>query len=108
LARIRNGYEQFKQRGVEVLATGPDTETAFQQYWEREKIPFIGLPDPEHRIAVVYRQQVSLFRLGRMPLMCIIDANGNIRYVHSAASMADIPENQTLLDVMDEILNTSR
>ncbi len=81
--------------------------SAFQQYWEKENIPFIGLPDPEHRIAVRYRQQVNLFKLGRMPLLCIIDRSGHIRYAHFGASMADIPENQTLLDVMDTMQTTS-
>jgi peroxiredoxin Q/BCP len=107
LARIRDGYEEFKQRGVEVLATGPNTEAAFREYWEKEGIPFIGLPDPDHRIAVMYRQRVNLFKLGRMPLLCIIDLGGHIRYAHSGASMADIPENQTLLDVIDELAGTS-
>jgi peroxiredoxin Q/BCP len=107
LARIQDEYAKFQQRGVEVLAIGPNTEPAFRRYWEEKNIPFVGLPDPKHRVAVKYRQEVSLFRLGRMPLMCIIDRHGYIRYVHSGESMADIPENQTLLDVLDELGNTS-
>lgn len=96
-------YEIFQQRRAEILAIGPNTEAAFQQYWAKEKISFIGLPDPEHRVAVLYRQEVNLFKLGRMPLMCIVDKNGRIRYVHYGASMADIPENQILLGVLDEL-----
>ena len=90
-----------------MLATGPNTEAAFREYWEKEGIPFIGLPDPDHRIAVMYRQRVNLFKLGRMPLLCIIDLDGHIRYTHSGASMSDIPENQTLLNVMDELVRAS-
>jgi peroxiredoxin Q/BCP len=107
LARIRDEYALFQQRGAEVLATGPNTEAAFRQYWEKESLPFTGLPDPDHRIAVMYRQRVNLFKLGRMPLLCIIDLDGHIRYAHSGASMADIPENQILLDVIDELAGTS-
>lgn len=103
---MRNDYEKFKARGVEILAVGPNTEAAFQQYWQKENMPFIGLPDPEHRIAVMYRQEVNLFKLGRMPLLCVVDGEGRIRYVHYGASMSDIPENQTLLGVLDE-LNTA-
>ena len=88
---------------MEVLAVGPDTQAGFQEYWQKQNIPFIGLPDPEHRVAVLYRQQVNLFKLGRIPLVCIIDRNGKIRYVHSGTSMADIPDNQTLLAVIDEL-----
>lgn len=86
-----------------ILAVGPNTEAAFQQYWAKENIPFIGLPDPEHRVAVLYRQEVNLFKLGRMPLMCVVDKNSRIRYVHYGTSMADIPENEILLGVLDEL-----
>jgi peroxiredoxin Q/BCP len=103
LARIRNDYEKFKSRGAEILAIGPNTEAAFQQYWQKENIPYVGLPDPDHRVAVKYRQEVSLFKLGRMPLMCVVDQEGRIRYVHYGASMADIPENETLLNVIDQL-----
>ena len=103
---MSKNYAAFQQRGAEILAVGPNTESAFQQYWAKEKIPFIGVPDPEHRIAVMYRQEVNLFKLGRMPLVCVVDKDGRIRYAHYGASMSDIPENQVLLGVLDE-LNTA-
>ena len=107
MTRLRNDYNEFARRGVNILAVGPNTEAAYQQYWSAEKIPFIGIPDPEHRIAVLYRQQVNIFKLGRMPLMCIVDKDGRIRYAHYGASMADIPETETLLGVIDELTASS-
>ena len=104
---MRDDYEKFKQCGAEILAIGPNNEFAFRQYWRNENIPCIGLPDPEHRVAVKYRQQVNLFKLGRMPLVCIIDKDGRIRYAHYSASMADIPENKTLLNVIDQLTASS-
>lgn len=91
------------QRNVTILAVGPNTETAFQKYWSEEKIPFIGIPDPEHQVAVLYRQQVNIFKLGRMPLLCIVDKDGRIRYAHYGSSMADIPETAALLGVIDQL-----
>lgn len=107
MARLRDDYEQFAQRGAVILAVGPNTEAAFQQYWHNENLPFVGIPDPEHRVAVLYRQQVSIFKLGRMPMMCIVDKNGRIRYAHYGASMTDIPETATLLNVIDQLTNSS-
>jgi len=104
---MKNDYEEFQKRGAQILAIGPDTESAFQQYWAKENIPCIGLPDPSHRVAVKYRQQVNLFKLGRMPLVCVIDRAGRIRYAHYSASMADIPENKTLLNVIDQLTASS-
>jgi peroxiredoxin Q/BCP len=100
---MRDDYEKFKSHVAEILAIGPNTESAFQEYWKEQRIPFVGLPDPDHRVAVVYRQEVNLFKLGRMPLVCVVDTNGRIRYAHYGGSMADIPENKTLLHVIDQL-----
>ncbi len=100
-------YKQFTKRGSEILAVGPNTVDAFTQYWNQENIPFIGLPDADHRVALKYRQEVNLFKLGRMPLVCVVDQDGYIRYAHYGKTMADIPENKTLLQVIDQLSNSS-
>jgi len=103
LARWRDNFEEFKRRGVEILAVGPDPLPVFKQYWANEKIPFIGLPDPDHSVARTYRQEVNLFKMGRMPLNCVIDANGYVRFAHYGNSMSDIPSNEEILHVIDEL-----
>lgn len=108
MARLRDEYQLFTSRGVEILAIGPDDEEAFRDYWADKKLPFIGLPDPGHDVARRYRQEVNLFKLGRMPLVCVVDANGAIRYAHHGQSMSDIPENKILLDVIDELNASSK
>jgi peroxiredoxin Q/BCP len=103
LARLRDGYEQFTSRGAAILAVGPNSLPIFRQYWQKERIPFIGLPDPDHSVARIYRQEVNLFKLGRMPLNCVIDAQGYVRFVHYGKSMSDIPSNEELLHVIDKL-----
>jgi peroxiredoxin Q/BCP len=100
---MRDDHEKFVTRGAEILAIGPDTETAFQQYWGNEKINYVGLPDPVHIISKLYKQQVKLFKLGRMPFVCVVDRAGRIRYVHYGESMSDIPSNEILFNVIDEL-----
>jgi len=90
------------------LAVGPNSPAAFEQYWRNENIPFVGLPDPDHTIARMYRQQVNLFKMGRMPLSCIVDKKGYIRFAHYGVSMQDIPSNEELLHVIDELNASSR
>jgi peroxiredoxin len=107
LARLRDDYQKFIDQGVAVLAIGPNSPIAFEQYWTNEKIPFIGLPDPEHRVAKMYRQEVNLFKLGRMPLNCVIDKKGYVRFAHYGASMSDIPSNDELFQVIDELNDAS-
>jgi peroxiredoxin len=104
---MRDHYDDFLARGAEILAVGPGDANAFKKYWEKENIPYIGLPDPKHTVAKQYRQEVNIFKLGRMPLNCIVDTDGRIRYVHYGASMSDIPDNETFLRVIDELAKTS-
>jgi len=87
---------------------GPNDAAAFQRYWENENIPFIGLPDPDHTVARMYKQEVNLFKWGRMPLNCIVDAKGYIRYARYGTSMQDIPANEELLNVIDELNASSK
>jgi peroxiredoxin len=103
LARLRDDYSEFTSRGAEILAVGPDGPAAFDLYWSAQRLPFIGLPDPDHRVALRYKQEVNMFKLGRMPLVTVIDPQGLIRFAHYGASMSDIPANASLLEVIDKI-----
>jgi peroxiredoxin Q/BCP len=104
---MRDGYSEFIERGAEILAVGPNDAPTFKQYWEDENIPYVGLPDPDHRVARMYKQEVNIMKLGRMPLVCVVDGNGRIRFAHYGASMSDIPDNETLLHVIDELIVAS-
>jgi peroxiredoxin Q/BCP len=105
---MRKNYSEFTKRGAEILAIGPDSVEAFRRYWANENLPFIGLPDSDHTVARLYRQEVNLFKLGRMPLNAVVDLDGRIRYIHYGASMSDITDNETFLNVIDELKSASR
>jgi peroxiredoxin Q/BCP len=104
---MRDSYSAFTGHGADIVAVGPDDMTSFQNYWSREKIPFLGLPDPDHSVSKLYRQEVNLFKLGRMPLNCVVDISGRIRFVHYGSSMSDIPDNETFLNVIDKLNQAS-
>jgi peroxiredoxin Q/BCP len=106
LARLRDGYVEFTARNAEVLAIGPDSPEKFINFWEKHALPFPGLPDPHGQVSKVYKQEVNLFKLGRMPLNTVVDRRGLIRYIHYGYSMSDIPDNESLLQVI-EALNAS-
>lgn len=107
MARLKEDHQRFVGRNTEILAVGPNDAETFKRYWENEEIPFIGLPDPDHRVARMYRQEVNLFKLGRMPLNCVIDKKGYVRFAHYGASMRDIPSNAELFHVIDALNKTS-
>ena len=103
MAQLRQDYAQFKSRQAEIIVLGPEKADAFAQYWEREELPFVGLPNPKSTVLKLYGQEVKLFKLGRMPAQLIIDRRGTVRYVHYGHSMSDIPPNQELLALLDEL-----
>ena len=51
----------------------------------------------------LYGQEVNLFKLGRMPAQVLIDKAAVPRFVHYGHSMSDIPKNEEILALGDEI-----
>ena len=103
MAQLRQDYAQFESRQAEIIVLGPEKEEAFAQYWEKEELPFVGLPNPKSTVLKLYGQEVKLFKLGRMPAQLIIDRHGTVRFVHYGHSMSDIPPNDELLELLDEL-----
>ena len=66
-------------------------------------MPFVGLSDYTHAVSNLYSQEVSLLKLGRMPAHFVIDKAGQIRYSHYGSTMADIPEPNELVEVLDRM-----
>ena len=103
MAQLRRDYATFVEKNTEVIVIGPEDGAAFARYWEKESLPFVGLPDPRHTVLRLYGQEVNLFRLGRMPAQVIVDRTGQARYVHYGHSMSDIPPTEELLALLDEL-----
>lgn len=103
MAQLRQDYQDFTHRDTELLVIGPENANAFQSYFTNNKLPFPGLPDPTHHVLKRYGQEINLFKFGRMPAQVIVDKDGIARYVHYGNSMSDIPENEELLDILDQL-----
>jgi peroxiredoxin Q/BCP len=104
MAQLRRDYERFVQRDTEVVVVGPEKMRDFQQYWSKKELPFIGLPDPELKVLNLYGQEFSLLKLGRMPAQAIVDKKGVVRFAHYGHSMSDIPRNNEMLNLLDQII----
>src|SRR5512135_2370727 len=103
MAQLRQDYLQFLARDTEVVVVGPEDARTFADYFQKETLPFVGLPDPRASVLKLYGQEVNLFKLGRMPAQVLIDRAGVARYVHYGHNMSDIPKNEELLALGDEI-----
>jgi peroxiredoxin Q/BCP len=77
MAQLRQDYQEFVRREAEVVVAGPEDQSDFEQYWRKEQLPFIGVPDPSHNIANTYSQLT--FLLGGLRQLA---ANLQARAVH--------------------------
>jgi peroxiredoxin Q/BCP len=103
MAQLRQDFAEFSQRDAEIIVVGPENEKAFRDYWHKKQLNFVGLPDPKHTVLKRYGQEVKLFKLGRMPAQVIVDKQGQARYVHYGHSMRDIPPNDELLAILEQL-----
>jgi len=103
MAQLRQAYSEFVQRDAEIIVVGPEDAQAFADYWSREDLPFVGLPDPRASVLKLYGQEVNLLKLGRMPAQIVVDKSGVVRFVHYAGSMSDIAAGERLLERLDRL-----
>jgi peroxiredoxin Q/BCP len=103
MAQLRQDNQKFVDRKTEIVVAGPENAEAFKKYFEKNDLPFIGLPDPKASVLKLYGQEVNIFKLGRMPAQVVVDQHGVARFVHYGHSMSDIPKNEELLALLDEI-----
>jgi peroxiredoxin Q/BCP len=103
MAQLRQDYARFAEMGVKLVVIGPEGPQAFKNYWRLQNLPFIGLPDPSFKVLKLFGQEINLFKLGRMPAQVIIDMEGIVRYAHYGNSMSDIPDNESLMEIITAI-----
>jgi peroxiredoxin Q/BCP len=106
MAQLRRDYKRFIKLNTEIFVIGPENAESFKEFWVEEKLPFVGLPDPKHKILKLYGQEVNLFKLGRLPAQMLIDRSGWLRYVHYGHSMTDIPSNKDIIDLIKRLALT--
>jgi peroxiredoxin Q/BCP len=103
MAQLRQDYAKFAELNTEIIVVGPEKPQAFAEYFQENDLPFVGLPDPKHTVLKRYGQEVNLFKLGRMPAQVIVDKAGIARYAHYGHAMSDIPENEEILAILQEL-----
>jgi peroxiredoxin len=104
MAQLRQDFDKFVAQDTAILVLGPEDEKAFANYWQKNDLPFVGLPDPPHSVLKKYGQEINLFKFGRMPAQVTIDKQGQVRFVHYGHDATDIPANAEILEVL-QLLN---
>jgi peroxiredoxin Q/BCP len=103
MAQLRRDIGKFDALNCKLVVIGPEGAERFQDYWRKESLSFLGLPDPGHTVLKKYGQEVNIFKLGRMPAQVLIDKNRVARFVYYGHSMKDIPSNEDVLQILRDL-----
>jgi|WetSurMetagenome_2_1015567.scaffolds.fasta_scaffold329152_2 peroxiredoxin len=103
MAQLSQDYQKFVEHDAEVVAVGPEDAESFKKWWREHQMPFIGIPDPDHVIADLYKQESKLLKGGRLPSLTVVDKEGKVRLMHHGDSMSDIPSDEKLFSLLEDL-----
>ncbi len=100
---MRDRYSEFTERGAEIVAIAPDTVDAARTFFEREKLPFTCLPDPDREVFRMYDVKSAMISLGQRPGLFIVDKDGVVRFAHLGFQQWEIPSVDDTLAELDAL-----
>ena len=98
---MKQDYKEFRSRNTQIVVVAPHTAEKVAEYWKKEELSMIGVPDEDGKLAELYGQEWNLLKLGRMPALFVIDRNGAVAFAQYGKSMSDIPKNSEILKLLD-------
>ena len=103
MEQLLQDYQKYVEKNAEVIVIGPESPEEFVKWWHEHKMPFVGIPDPNHNIAKLYNQEIRLFYGGRLPAMIVIDKGFKIRASYMSGSPSDIPSNEEVIGLISKL-----
>jgi len=100
---LRDRYDEFEQRGAQVLAIAPDTLDNARTYFQAHDIPFPCLPDPDRKVFRQYDVKSAMISLGQRPGLFVIDRQGIVRYAYLGWQQWEIPSVDETLEQLDAL-----
>ncbi len=97
---MRDDFSTFQEHHANIAVVARHSVEKVKSYWQKENLPYIGIPDPEATLGDLYHQQWKASKLGLMPALFIVDQGGKLVYAYYSNGMSDIPTNQKLFDVL--------
>lgn len=83
-----------------ILADNENNAQKMEQKYARKYAIFY---DESKKVPKLLKQQVKVWKGGRMPGLLIIDKQGIIRYTYYSDNMKDIPKNEELLNELRKL-----
>lgn len=104
-ANLRKDYEKFEEKDVYLYAILVDNEENAKKLEQKYAKKYPVFYDQTKKVVQMFHQEIKITKLGRMPGLLIVDKQGIVQYAYYGDSMKDIPDNNTLFEVIDKINN---
>ena len=102
-AELRKDYEKFIELNAYLYPILADKESNAKKLEQKYARKYPVFYDETKQVPNMLKQEVKIFKLGRMPGLLIIDKNGIIQYAYYGENMHDIPSNEEILEVLKKI-----
>jgi len=100
---MQKELNKFTALGSKIVVVIRNNAKNVNDFWKKNKLQYIGIPDKDKKLGKLYRQQWKLIKLGLMPAMFVINQQGKISYSYYSNNMKDIPENKTIFEVLKNL-----
>ncbi|RJQ51728.1 MAG: hypothetical protein C4521_11670 [Actinobacteria bacterium] len=102
LAQLREDHQKLREGHVPVFVIAPHTAEELAEYWEQNRIPVIGLADPDSEVSKAYGQEFVPPE-GWMPAMIGLDAEHKVAYTHYGRDQRDVATSKEIIDLMPKL-----
>ncbi|NNK12124.1 MAG: peroxiredoxin [Flavobacteriaceae bacterium] len=75
---FRDSYEEFTDRGAEVIGISADSESSHRKFASRYKLPFILLADTQNKVRRLFKVEKALFNLLPGRETYVVDKEGRV------------------------------
>ena len=97
---MKQDYNKFVAKNASVVVVTPHDIKKTSKYFSKNNLPFYGIPDHDHKVANLYKQQWKLTKFGLMPALFVIKRAGKIVFSYYSKNMKDIPANDVVIGVL--------
>ncbi len=83
---FRDSYEEFTERGAEVIGISSDSESSHRKFASTYKLPFILLADTRNKVRKLFKVEKALFNLLPGRETYVINKEGKVIMVFNSMS----------------------
>lgn len=104
---MRDDHDRFTALGAEILALSAERVGAAAAYLRSHPMPFPTLVDEDHAVFDAYDVTSRLASLGQRPALFVVDADGVVRFSHVGTQQWQIPPDEQVLALLEDLAGTA-